>query len=232
MRGATVSESSGQQLYSAVERIVEGPDAIMARLEAFEEEMEDRYFDAGDSEIFFRTSERLIDHFSKKTMFAGGMSAVPSIFPGIGTALALVPGSLADMTFCLKFEVELVLSLSALYGFDIYDDHERSLAFLIASVSTYEVMEEDPGALKKAGRVMSDLASVEKQAIWNYSPRQVGKLMAKVFAYLALRAASKYLLKAVPFVGIGIAAVGNRVLTRRVGTSAKESLRYRVASGG
>lgn len=64
------------------------------------------------------------------------MAAAPALIPGAGTLMAALGGALADMGFLLKYEVEMALVLSHLYGFDIRRDEERQLAFLRASVGT------------------------------------------------------------------------------------------------
>ena len=174
-----MSEEQGVTLYSAVERIVESPDSIIERVDAFELAVEDDFPEAEDGEIIERTADRIIEFYANNTMIAGGLSSAPALIPGVGTFLAVVPGNLADMTLCLKYEVEMALALSALYGFNIHDDHERSLAFLIASVTTYELLDNERGILKDQARAVGDIARVPTQAIWNYTPRQVGKSLAR-----------------------------------------------------
>jgi uncharacterized protein (DUF697 family) len=224
-----MSEATGAQLHSAVERIIDGPAELIARLNAFEGEAEESDDVADDREIFERTADLVVAHYAHKTMISGGAAAAPAIVPVWGTILSLVPGNLADMTLCLKYETEMVQCLSALYGFDIRDDRERALALLIASVGTYELLGNE-GPVAGAARGIRDLAELERQALWNYSPRQIGKLITKACVRLALRGSARGLLKAIPLVGIGVSALTNRVLTQRLGARARETLGYRVAS--
>jgi uncharacterized protein (DUF697 family) len=224
------SEEQGAKLYSAVERIVEDHSVIIDRVERFEDEIDEASPDYSDSELVEKTADKIISHFANRTMYAGGLSSAPALIPFWGSIIALVGGSLADMTFCLKYEVEMVLSLSTLYGFDIRDDRERSLAFLIASVGTYEQLDGKPNILKGAFQAIGDYAQAETQAIWNYTPRQIGKIVTKAFLQLALKGAGKSFIKAMPIVGIGVSAAGNRLLTKHVGEKAREALRYRLAS--
>jgi uncharacterized protein (DUF697 family) len=224
------TEQQGAKLYSAVERITEDPQNIIVRVEQFEDEIDEENPGLTDYELVEKTAEVIITYFANRTMYAGGLSSAPALIPFWGSAIALVGGGLADMTFCLKYEVEMVLSLSTLYGFDIRDDRERSLAFLIASVGTYEQLDGKSNIFKSMFEAVGDYAQAESQAVWNYTPRQIGKIATKYFVKLALRNSGKTLLKALPIVGIGISAVGNRVLTKHVGEKAREALRYRLAS--
>lgn len=222
--------NSGEQLFSAVERILESPDALIARVEGLEAELDESNPDLDDGQLIERVADSLISSFANRTAAVGGLSSAPALIPLVGTALTLVGGNLVDMTFCLKYEVELVLCLTYLYGYDIRDDRERARAFLLASVSTYSLLESERGPIKDTVRAVGDLAQAETQAIFNYTPRQIGKMLTKVFAGLAIKGLSKGLLKAMPVIGIGIAAASNRWLTQQVGDKAREALRYRVAS--
>lgn len=224
------TEEQGAKLYSAVERIVEDPNTIIERVERFEDEIDEESPDLSDQALVDKTAEKIITYFANRTMTAGGLSSLPGIIPIWGSIIAVVGGGLADMTFCLKYEVEMVLSLSALYGFDIRDDKERGLAFLIASVSTYEQLDGKSNIFKGMFQAVGDYAQTQSQAVWNYTPRQIGKVVAKAFVQLAIKGAGKSLLKAMPLVGIGISAAGNRILTKHVGGKALDALRYRLAS--
>lgn len=224
------TEEQGAKLYSAVERIVEDPNTIIERVERFEDEIDEENPDLSDQELVDQTAEKLITYFANRTMTAGGLSSLPALIPVWGSVIAVVGGGLADMTFCLKYEVEMVLSLSALYGFDIRDDKERGLAFLIASVSTYEQLDGQSNLFKDMFQAVGDYAQTQSQAVWNYTPRQIGKIVTKTFVKLAIQGTSKSLLKAMPLVGIGISAAGNRLLTKHVGSKALDALRYRLAS--
>ena len=100
----------------------------------------------------------MVRHFSNRTAVTGGLAAVPSLLPWLGMLGAVAGGTLADMGMMLKYEVEMALVLSHLHGFDITQDKERQLAFLMASVSTCNA---------KSGRnFFLDVAHAEGIAIW------------------------------------------------------------------
>lgn len=209
-------EDQGRKLLTAVERIVEEPDELIARVEAFRREVgkgED------DDATRLAVARRIVRHFSNRSAFAGAATALPALLPGAGTLLAGLGGTLADVGLTMKFEVEMALSLTHLHGFDIRREKERQLAFLLASVSTYDA---------QSGRnFFVDLAEAEGTALWNYAPRQVAKYLVTVMAKLVLLAASKGLLKMLPLVGIAVGGTANKVLTTRVGDRCIEELARR-----
>jgi uncharacterized protein (DUF697 family) len=120
----------------------------------------------------------------------------------------------------LKHEVEMVLCLTYLYGYDIRSDRERWLAYVMAGVRVYEA---------EAGRnYFADVVEAELDALPRYAPRQLFKLAGTVFGKLALLTASKGLAKAVPLVGIVLGASTNKFLTNSVGWSCVEALERRA----
>jgi hypothetical protein len=173
---------------------------------------------------FERLCARIVSHYGNRSALAGGVSALPGLVPGLGTVTVLLGTTLLEMAAVLKLEVEMCMALSRAHGFDIHDRRERQLALLLAAVQTHEV---------ESGRnVLLDIGVVSTTAVWNYTPRELEKVMLKVFSALALVWASKYVTKgilhAVPFVGVGIGAGVNKVLTTRVGRSAQAALTWRV----
>jgi uncharacterized protein (DUF697 family) len=145
------------------------------------------------------------------------------MIPGVGTLLSTLGATLADMALMLKLEVEMCMALSCLHGYDIREARERQLAFLLAAVTTHEV---------ESGRnVLLDAGAVSGTAIWTYGPREPSKALLHVCGVIAVAYAAqtvgKALLRAIPFVGIGIAAGVNKVLTQKVGEKAHRALTLR-----
>ncbi len=211
-------QSQGRKLLNAVERIIADTDSLVA---LSQDHLRRAQTVKPDDEVAARAlaSEELIRHFSNRTAVSGGLAALPALIPGVGTLAALAGGALADMGLVLKFEVEMALTLSHLHGFDIKNEEERNLAFLLASVSTYDA--------KSGGNFFADVVQAEGVALWKYTPRQVGKLLLTVLSKLALLQVGKGLARAVPFVGIAVGSSMNKVLTRRVGERLVSELKQR-----
>jgi len=196
---------SGTKLLNAIERLIDCDDAILAGVQRRVAASRDRN----------EASTRTIAEYSNKTAMVGALAALPGVIPGYGTA-ASVTAFVAQLAYVMKTEVEMCLALAALYGLDIRRRDHRELAFLLAAVTTHEV---------SSGRFMlRDYGEISAQAIWAYTPREVSKLLVRVLAGIAVAHASRVvgvgLLRAVPFVGVGIGAAMNKVLTRNVGQRA------------
>ncbi|KFA94380.1 hypothetical protein [Archangium violaceum] len=203
-------QSQGRKLLTAVERILSDTDSLIALAEQHLRRAKEDPREA---------SEEVVRHFSNRAAVAGGLAAAPALIPGAGTLVAALGGALADMGFLLKYEVEMALVLSWLHGFDIRKDEERQLAFLLASVSTYDA--------KSGENVLVDVARAEGVAIWRYAPREVSKHLVGVMTKIALLQLSRGLVRALPLVGIAVGSSMNKVLTTRVGERCIDDLRKR-----
>ena len=214
-------DARGERLLTAVERLVDDADGLIALVEGFKYEV---LPDPAQDELYALDggAKRIIGHFSTKSAMAGGAAAAPAIFPGGGTLVAIVGGSLVDMVLMLKHEVEMALCLTHLYGYDIRDERERWLAYALVTVNIYEA---------KSGRsYFNDVAEAQLEALNKYTPRQLVKLIVTLFGKIALLAASKNLVRALPLVGVIVGATANKLLTGSVGWRCSEALMRRRIS--
>lgn len=211
--------SGGEKLLSAVERLVGDTEKLLGVLAEHREQVS---AEKHPEEAAYRkaVADALISTYSNRSAMSGGAAALPAVVPGLGSLVTLVGGTLADIALMMKFEVELSLCLTALYGYDIHQPRERQLAFLLASVNTYE---------ERAQRnVVLNLAIAEGTGIWNYTPRQVSKALVSIFAKIALLGMGRGFLRVLPVVGIAVGAGMNKALTHRVGRRCQQELARRV----
>jgi uncharacterized protein (DUF697 family) len=202
-----------------VERVVDDTDDLIAYVET----LKSAAGEVGDEEeLREHLANQIIRGFSTRSAIAGGVTSLPALLPGPGSAVALVGGMLADMTYTLKFDVEMILCLSYLYGHNIRDEKERWLAYVLAGIRTYEVQERR--------NYFADLADLQLDALPKYTPRELFKLAATVLGKLVLVSLSKGFLKTLPLVGIAISASTNKFMTWSVGWWCVEALERRLSA--
>ncbi|HEX8702455.1 MAG TPA: EcsC family protein [Myxococcaceae bacterium] len=215
-------QRQGRQLLTAVERIIASTDSLIALSQEHQRRAQERDL-GGEGATLDAAAAEVIAHFSRRSALSGGVTAAPALIPGLGSIMAAAGGTLADIGLVLKFEVEMALVLSHLYGFDITRPEERQIAFLLASVGTYDV--------QSGGDVLGEIgqaARAGKDAVWTYAPREVSKMVLSVMAKIALLKLSKgLLLRALPVVGIAVGSTMNHALTRRVGERCIRDLKTR-----
>ncbi len=216
---AKKDEERGKKLLTAVERILTDNDSIRALVrEAKSKAAAGLTEEASKKELRRAAAKEVVRTFSNRAAVAGGASGLPALIPGVGSIALGIGGGLAELTFLLKFETEMALALTHLHGFDIDEPRERQLAFLMASVGTYDA----------AGKnFFVDVAKVEGAAIWNYGPRRLGRLVVTAATMVAAMYLWRGLLKMVPLVGIAVGTSMNKLLTQRVGDRCTKDLELR-----
>ncbi len=216
-------EDKGKALLNAVERILASAESIEEEVEGIYEAQARKRPDVPEV-LRERVAREVISRYSTLTAVGGGLSSLPAILPGVGTMAAVLGGSMVDMTLCLKYETEMIMALSALFGNDITTERERAYCLLLAGLSTYQQI---------AGKnALVDYGVVGTEALWNYSPRQLSKLVATVFLRVALASGTKNLVKGIPFAGAIVGFTANKLLTRRVGDRALAEFRRRLRDEG
>lgn len=211
-------QGRGQRLLTAVERIIADTDSLIALAEETLQRARERELES-EADTRELAAAEVVNHFALRAALAGGLAATPALIPGAGSVVAVLGGTLADMGFLLKYEVEMALVLSHLHGFDIRQDEERQLAFLLASVGTYDA---------RSGRsVLVDMAEAESIAIRKYTPREVSKMLVGVMTRITLLRVSRGLVRALPLVGIVVGSSMNKFLTMQVGERCVRDLKLR-----
>jgi uncharacterized protein (DUF697 family) len=215
----------GERLLTAVERLVDDSESLVAQVEAFKEDVGPGLQHAEGGPLYLNAvAVRVIRSYSNRSAFAGGVTALPSMLPGGGTLVALLGGSLADMTMMLKHEVEMALCLTHLYGYDIREERARWLGYTLAAVNTYET---------SSGRnFFIDMAEAQLEALSKYTPRQLSKLVVTAFGKYALLSLSRSLLRVVPFIGVAVSASANKLIVNSVGWRCVDALARLRASEG
>jgi uncharacterized protein (DUF697 family) len=210
------SYARGEQLLSAVERLVEDCDDLIAHVETLKSA---KASEPDEQERIDSIARQIIEDYSRRAAISGGVTAMPGLLPGGGSALALIGGVLADMTFVLKYEVEMILCLTYLYGHDIRDEKERWLAYVLAGIRTHEMQDRN--------NYLADVLEVQLDALPKYTPRELFKLAATVMGKIALLSVGRGFVKALPFVGIVVSASTNKFMTTSLGWWVVEALERR-----
>jgi uncharacterized protein (DUF697 family) len=206
--------AEGQRLLSSVERLVDDCDSLIAHVEMLASKVPG----GEEQDTVEIVADLLIADYSMRAAISGGVTALPALLPG-GSVVALVGGAMVDMTLMLKNDVEMILCLSHLYGYDIRDEKERWLAYVLAGIRTYDVAHRQ--------NYLADLLEIQLDALPKYTPRALFKLAATVLGKVALSTLSRGFIKAIPLVGIAVSASTNKFMTTSVGWWCVDALERR-----
>ncbi|BBV85997.1 hypothetical protein [Enterobacter kobei] len=155
-------------------------------------------------------AKKIVDRYSSYSALSGGVTSLSSIVPGVGTAVSMTGGALADVTYCMKIQVDMCMCLAETFGWDLGNEDAKHLSFLIAA----------GGALEKAGsEVAVKVASTAGvKMLKMYLKGAALETIKAMFKKIGINFTRKSLEKALPFgVGIAISSTANYGMTKYVG---------------
>lgn len=127
--------TEGLSLFDAIERLLADPEDIRTEAEQTIRKFRAKHGRSkSEWEIRDLAAKKIISAYSNYAACIGAATALTGIFPGIGTALALVGGSTADMVLVMKIQVEMTMALAVIHGHDITNEERKRLCFLIAAL--------------------------------------------------------------------------------------------------
>lgn len=147
-------------------------------------------------------SRLLIRKKCKWCAVAGGATALPGAVPGIGTIIAVVGGTLVDMSAMAFFLTELILEVAAIYDRDLDEagTSREAVWVLVASVGA--------GA---AGKGFTTFA------INQLTGSALKNLIERALVSLGIRASQRSFLRILPLIGMFIAGWVNYYACNKVG---------------
>jgi hypothetical protein len=203
-------------LLKAVEIILANPDDIKKQIHDMENQYDERYGNKNSKEkIRDLMCEHIIDNYSYYTAFAGGVAGLVGVVPGLGTVVAGLGGGAADAALSMKWQIEMVMAIATIYGRDIMVEDEKLLCFMVAGLGTINEFG------KQGAKAMGSKAFCNM--IKQYLKGSVLLAVKQVFKKLGIVFTKKAVVKFAPFgIGVIIGASANKVLTKYVGSKAKD----------
>ncbi len=160
-----------------------------------------------------RAGERIVGHYAKLAATSGGATALMGIVPGVGTALALVGGTSADVACSLKLQLDMCRCLAVVYGHDLDKEAAQHLAFLVML----------GGALEEGGRQAAVRIGTKAgvSMVRTYLKGAVLTSLKEMLKRVGIIFTRKALEKAIPFgVGVVVGGSSNYLLTKYIGGKA------------
>ncbi len=211
-----ISQDAAREAVAVLDKLVASNDSIKKVVDKAVLYAEKMTNDEHKREKY--ASRMIIMHYSNLVAAGGGASAIPGLIPFVGPILSIFGVAALDAIIALKFELEMTLALSHLAGFNIDDQRERKIDFLLVCTSLEEAYDYDKEPSLKD---IIDLAMSE------FSTRELSKTLAKTLARVIVMMSCKRLTRYIPLVGIVIGASVNKVLSARTGRECWRALKHR-----
>lgn len=135
----------------------------------------------------------------------GAVTALPGVFPGVGTLFAVLGGSALDLTAVSYLMAEMILEMSLVYG--------RNLDIPAVSKEAAWVFISAVGS-DAAGK------GVSKAAVSQMSRQAFIRILQDVTISLGIRVSQRSLLKIIPLLGAILSGGVNYFICRKVGNLA------------
>jgi hypothetical protein len=207
----TVDELEPSRLQKAVEAIAITPDAAAQLVDGYRASFEAK-FKRKPSETTDKRkiSSKVISRYSKLSAAAGAVTAIPSVIPGIGTAVAVLGGGAADLAIGLKLQIDMCMCLVEVWETELSGEDKKHLAFVLALAGSVEQLVTQGG--KEA------VEKIAAKLIYQYLKGPALITIKQLFKKASITFTQKAVAKAVPAgVGVAISGSANYILTRVVG---------------
>lgn len=216
------SEDTGSLLMKMVEAIAISPQDARVVVEQYERQARKSQPGASDKSIQKAVTDKIIQRYSKMAATSGAATAIPGAIPGVGTAVAFIAGGMADVTVCMKLQIDMTMCLAVAINKGLSNEDAKHMSFIIALVGSLEQM-GTAGVTKVASK--AGVKMVEKY-LSGATLIAIKELFKKIGIVFTQSAAAK----AVPFgVGIFIGGTANYALTQYVGKAASELFMLDIA---
>ncbi len=215
----------GSKLLEVVQKISISVDDARAVAEKYVARERRSKAGATSKEARARAADEIIARYSNLAAAVGGAAGLAGVIPGLGTAIAVTGGALADTAACMKLQVDMCMVLVQLYECTPTAEDAGHLAFLLAAGAAIE---------KAGGEAAVKIGSkAGVKMLQQYLRGATLQAIKELFKKLGIVFTRKALEKAIPFgIGVIVGAGFNKALTTYVGKTAKKFLElYSVDDG-
>lgn len=164
-------------------------------------------------EISPAVSDTLIKRGALKAGGFGGLTAVPSILPGIGTLTAAVAGSAVDLAYLTKIHIDLCYSISAAYEVDVHPEKLKAVALAILGFSGSAELSKQVAATTLRTMIDEAAAGYLQKGLTEAAIELAEKISPKLLGMSC---------KLIPFLGVPLNASVNAASTVILGKQARK----------
>jgi hypothetical protein len=208
-------EDAGSALMKMVEAVAISAENARIIVSQYREQVIKSQPKASEKSIQKVITDKIISRYSMLAATSGAVTSAPGAFPGIGTAVSMIGGGLADVSVCMKLQIDMTMCLAMAINENLSNEDAKHMSFIIALAGSLEQL-----GSKEAVRIGSKagLKMVNKY-LTGGTLLAIKALFSKVGIIFTQKAAQK----AIPFgIGVVIGAGANYALSQYVGKAARD----------
>lgn len=207
---------SGNKILKALELILADVEDLRKDAKEICKLFQEKYENEKDEHaIKDMAAKKIIKKFSDRAGFWGGATALTGVIPGLGTVIASIGGSAADIALLMKYQVEMVMEIATVYNYDITQEEIKNQCLIITGLAVISSTGK-----KTIGETTSKtFIKIVEQYIRGATLQTV----KQVFKAVGVNLTRRFLIKIIPFgVGVLIGSTLNKILTIQVGKNAQK----------
>lgn len=205
-------------LMKMVQAIAISPDDARAMVTQYQAQVRSKSPNLPAHKVQALVIEKIISRYSKIAGGTGAVTALTGVIPGVGTALAMTGGSAADISACIKLQVDMTMCLAVAINNKLSNEDAKHMSFLIALTGALEQ------SATAATTTIASKAGV--RLLKRHLQGATLTVIKELFKKVGILFARKSVEKAIPFgVGVIIGGTANYALTKYIGSQAVDCLR-------
>ncbi|MBX8572334.1 MULTISPECIES: EcsC family protein [Pseudomonas] len=217
----TEKEESSSSLMKMVEAIAISPQDARELVAQYKAQAVSASPSASEQKIEDAVVDKIISRYSKLAATSGAATALPGIVPGIGTAVSAVGGGLADISVCMKLQIDMTMCLAVAINGKMSNEDAKHMSYIIALYGSLEQM-GSTSATKLASQAGVRMV---KQYLKGPTLQVIKELFKKIGITFTQKAAAKV----IPFgIGVVVGGTANYALTKYVGKTARDTFRLNI----
>lgn len=124
-------------LMKVVQAIAISPEDARAVVQQYEDQLFSQQPSISAQQVQELVVKKIIDRYAKMAAATGGATALAGVVPGIGTAVAMVGGSAADVSACIKLQIDMTMCLAMAINKGLSNEDAKHLSFMIALLALW-----------------------------------------------------------------------------------------------
>lgn len=217
----SVKEESSSSLMKMVEAIAISPEDARELVEQYQNQARSASPSAAEQKVQDVVVDKIISRYSKLAATSGAATALPGVIPGIGTAVSAVGGGLADISVCMKLQIDMTMCLAVAINGKLSNEDAKHMSYIIALYGSLEQM-----GSSSATKIASQ-AGV--RMVKQYLKGPTLQIIKELFAKIGISFTQKAAAKVIPFgIGVIVGGTANYALTNYVGKTARDAFRLNV----
>jgi hypothetical protein len=132
------TDDRGTSILKLVEAIAITPQDAREVVRQYETRARAAHPRASNEAIQEALIDKIIRRHSKMAAASGGTTSLTGVIPGLDTAVAMVGGGIADVSLCMKFQIDMTMCIAIAINDKLTSEDAKHMSFVVAVAGSLE----------------------------------------------------------------------------------------------